>query len=187
MLFRLFYLVAGLVLTLDIVTKQIVYRSMHLGESIPVFGDWFRWTYIHNAGAAFGVFQGNRWFFVGVSALSVLVLVTLANSSRYRRPLTLIALGLILGGAVGNLLDRLWLGVVIDFVNIGVGQHRWPFFNIADSGISVGVVLLAIQMLRDGGSTDGSVNQEDVVASTESASGSEFDTSSADHVPRIER
>lgn len=150
MVFRLFYLVAALVLVLDIATKQVVYRGMELGQSIPVFGDWFRWTYIHNAGAAFGLFEGNRWFFVGVSTLSVLVLVALANSARYRHPLTLLALGLILGGAVGNLLDRLWLGVVIDFVNIGIGEHRWPFFNVADSGISVGVVLLAIQLLREG-------------------------------------
>ena len=170
MVFRLFYLVAGLVLALDIVTKQVVYRSMHLGQSIPVVGDWFQWTYIHNAGAAFGLFQGNRWFFVGVSLLSVLVLVTLASSARYRRPLTLLALGLILGGAVGNLLDRLWLGVVIDFANVGIGEHRWPFFNVADSGISIGVVLLAIQLLRDGGAQPESVGARSAVASQEVAS-----------------
>lgn len=89
MIFRLFYLTASLILVLDIVTKQIVYRSMTLGQSIPVLGDFLKWTYIHNDGAAFGLFQGNRWFFVGVSVLSILVLVTLAHSARYRRPFLL--------------------------------------------------------------------------------------------------
>ncbi|MCA9754517.1 MAG: signal peptidase II [Candidatus Eisenbacteria bacterium] len=162
MIFRLFYLTASLILVLDIVTKQIVYRSMTLGQSIPVLGDFLKWTYIHNDGAAFGLFQGNRWFFVGVSVLSILVLVTLAHSARYRRPFLLFSLGLILGGAVGNLLDRLWLGEVIDFANFGIGNHRFPFFNIADSGISVGVALLAIQMLREGGANQTAENVDDI-------------------------
>ena len=106
MIFRLFYLTASLILVLDIVTKQIVYRSMTLGQSIPVLGDFLKWTYIHNDGAAFGLFQGNRWFFVGVSVLSILVLVTLAHSARYRRPFLLFSLGLILGGAVAHTLGR---------------------------------------------------------------------------------
>ncbi len=147
---RLFFPVAAFVLICDIITKQIVYRNMDLYQSIPVFGDWFHWTYIHNYGAAFGLFEGNRWVFVAVSILSVFVLFGLARSPRYQRPWTLIALGLILGGAIGNLIDRLWLGKVIDFINIGIGDNRWPYFNIADSGISVGVVLLALQMLREG-------------------------------------
>jgi len=149
---RGFYLVAALVLALDIATKQIVYRNLVLGgPPVEVVGDWLRWTYIHNAGAAFGLFQGNRIVFLVVSILSAIVILGLANHREYRRPWTLFALALILGGALGNLLDRIWLGVVIDFIDCGFREHRWPFFNIADSGISVGVVLLAIQLLRGSG------------------------------------
>jgi signal peptidase II len=149
-LFFHLYLVATVVLGLDILTKQIVFRTLRLGgPSIEVVGDLLRWTYIHNPGAAFGLFQANRYFFIAVSLLSSIVIVALAHSGRYRDRGTLLAFGLILGGAIGNLLDRLWLGVVIDFIDVGIGTHRWPFFNIADSGISVGVVLLATRFLRE--------------------------------------
>lgn len=139
------------ILLADIVTKAIVYRTLPLGgPSIEVFGDWLRWTYIHNAGAAFGLFQGNRYFFIVVSLVSAVVILYLAASRRYRDRWTPLALGMILGGALGNLIDRMWLGVVIDFIDVGFGTHRWPFFNIADSGISVGVTLLAIRLLLEG-------------------------------------
>jgi signal peptidase II len=149
-LFTHIYLIGLVVLALDIVTKQIVYRTLPLGgPSIEVLGDVLRWTYIHNPGAAFGLFTANRYFFIGVSLLSTIVILALVHSSRYRDRWILISFGLILGGAIGNLLDRLWLGVVIDFIDVGIGRHRWPFFNIADSGISVGVVLLALRFLRE--------------------------------------
>ena len=155
------YAVALLILGLDILTKQVVFRSLPLGgPSTPVLGELLRWTYIQNPGAAFGLFQGNRYFFIGVSVLSSIVILALAHSRRYRDRWTLLAFGLILGGAIGNLLDRLWLGVVIDFIDVGIGRHRWPFFNIADSGISVGVVLLALRFLREpGGATERSVDE----------------------------
>ena len=143
-----FLLAALVILVSDIVTKAIVYRTLPLGgPSIEVFGDWLRWTYIHNAGAAFGLFQGNRYFFIVVSVVSATVILYLAASRRFGDRWTPIALGMILGGAIGNLIDRVWLGVVIDFIDVGLGSHRWPFFNIADSGISVGVTLLAIRLL----------------------------------------
>lgn len=162
-LFTHIYLVGVVVLALDILTKQIVYRTLPLGgPSIEVLGNFLRWTYIHNPGAAFGLFTANRYFFIGVSLLSTIVILGLVHSSRYRDRWTLLAFGLILGGAVGNLLDRLWLGVVIDFIDVGIGTHRWPFFNIADSGISVGVVLLALRFLREpSGSRAGEASVDD--------------------------
>lgn len=143
-----FYLVALAVLACDIVTKWIVYHHLPLGgPPIEVLGSWVRLTYIQNAGAAFGLFQGNRVFFIGVSALASLVILVLATSGRYRDGWTLVSFGLILGGALGNLIDRIWLGVVIDFIDVGIGRHRWPFFNAADSGISIGVCLLTLRLL----------------------------------------
>lgn len=145
---RSFVVCALVVLVLDIVTKAIVYRTLPLGgPPIEVLGEWLRWTYIHNTGAAFGLFQGNRLVFVAVSVVSSVVIVYLVATGRYRDRWTPVALGLILGGAIGNLIDRLWLGAVIDFIDVGIGPHRWPFFNIADSGITIGVTILIARLL----------------------------------------
>lgn len=136
------------VLVVDQITKAIVYRVMTLhGPSVPLLGDLLRLTYIHNEGAAFGLFGGSRWFFVGVSLLSILVILALAGSGRYRDPHLNTAFGLILGGAGGNLVDRLWLGRVIDFIEMGIAGHYWPVYNVADIGVTVGVILLGIRIL----------------------------------------
>jgi len=148
---RRFLLWALVTLVLDQATKLIVYRTMTLhGPPVPVIGDLLRLVYIHNPGAAFGLFHGSRWFFVGVSLLSSLVLVSLALSGRYRDRWLLASFGMILGGAIGNLVDRLWLGVVIDFIQMGVAGRYWPVYNVADIGVTVGVALLALRLLRDG-------------------------------------
>ena len=147
---RPFLLAALLVLAADIATKLLIHHNLIAGQrSIPILGDWARLTYIHNPGAAFGLFQGSRWFFIAVEALSALIILSLALSTRYRDPAMQVAFGLILGGAAGNLFDRLWLGVVIDFLDVGIGRHRWPVFNVADSGVTIGVVLLALRLLAD--------------------------------------
>lgn len=148
----LFAFLALLVIGVDAASKWAVYHSLPLGgPPLRVIGDFVRLTYIHNAGAAFGLFQGSRWFFVGVSILSIVVILALALGGRYRGTAVQIAFGLILGGAIGNLVDRLWLGVVIDFIQIGVGGWYWPIFNVADIGVTVGVALLALGLFREGG------------------------------------
>jgi signal peptidase II len=153
----IFPLTALGVLLLDQATKLAVYRSMTLGQPIRVLGDNIRLIYIHNAGAAFGMFQGSRWFFLGVSALSILIILSLALGGRYRQLSMQFSFGLILGGALGNFADRLWLGVVIDFIQVGVRSHYWPVFNVADAGVTVGVILLAVRLLtqRSPGSQTG--------------------------------
>ncbi len=139
------------VLLLDQATKIVVRQTLPLhGPARPVLGDLLRLTYIDNGGSAFGLFGGNRWFFVGVSLLSILVILALARSGRYRDPLLITAFGLILGGAVGNLVDRLWLGRVVDFIEMGIAGHYWPVYNVADIGITFGVILLAIRIFFTG-------------------------------------
>jgi len=145
-----FWWTAVFVLALDMATKLVVYNTMELGRPpLRLLGDFVRFTYIQNAGAAFGLFQGNRWFFVAVSSISIVAVIVLARAQRYRRAMTGAAFGLILGGALGNLIDRLWLGQVIDFVDLGFGSHRWPVFNVADIGVTGGVILLALSLLRE--------------------------------------
>ncbi len=134
----LFVVCALAVLALDLASKLAVYRTLDTARG-P--------TYIHNAGSAFGLLQGGRWFFVGVSGLSAIIILLLALSGRYRDRGIQAAFGLILGGALGNLIDRLWLGVVIDFIQVGIRTHYWPVFNVADIGVTAGVGLLALRLL----------------------------------------
>lgn len=150
-----FLFIALCVVILDLASKLVVYHTMTLGQGpIPILGDTLRLTYVHNPGAAFSLFRGSRWFFVTVSSLSIVAVWFLAMGERHRGRLAQIAFGLILGGALGNLIDRLWLGVVIDFIEMGLGRHRWPVYNVADAGVTVGVVLLGISLLREARSPD---------------------------------
>jgi len=142
-----FYLVAALVLVLDQLTKHWIAQSMILGESRDILGSFFRLTYVLNDGAAFGLDLGGRWSFIAVTVLVAGFI--LFYYSRSERTLTARwALALILGGALGNLVDRVRLGQVIDFLHLSVGGFSWPIFNIADIGVSVGVGLLAIHLFR---------------------------------------
>ena len=148
---RLFLFITLGVWAGDLASKLAVYHSMRLGQpSVPVLGDWLRLTYIRNAGSAFSLFSGSRWFFVAVALLSVLLVLAFALSRRTSGPLTRAAFGLILGGALGNLTDRIWLGTVIDFLDMGIGSHRWPVYNVADIGVTLGVALLILRLVFDG-------------------------------------
>ena len=141
---------AAATLILDILTKLVVYNRLpYHGAPIEVIGDLLRWTHIRNAGAAFGLFQGNRYFFIAVSILSALVIVILVLKRSHRSSLVLVGFGMVLGGALGNLSDRIWLGVVIDFIDVGIGDLRWPVFNVADMGVTVGVAVLGLGMIRE--------------------------------------
>jgi signal peptidase II len=146
---RIFFLAALLVLVADIATKRVVATTFYPHEVRQVFGDWVRLTYIHNPGAAFGLFPGSRLALIVVSMAAVAVVTAVAWRKRGR--LDVLPLGLILGGAVGNLIDRVRLGEVVDFVQIGIPpENYWPVFNVADSAVTVGVAWLAFTLLRSG-------------------------------------
>lgn len=146
-------IVVGVVLTLDILTKMWVVRNFALHESVPVLGHFFRFTYTHNPGAAFGLNIGehSRVFFLALSlvALGVLALIYRATPASDR--LRVFALALVGGGAVGNILDRLrYEAGVVDFLDFGFGIHRWPVFNVADMAVSCGAILLLISFYLEG-------------------------------------
>jgi signal peptidase II len=147
----LFLALAVLVVVVDQVTKRLaVQRLERTGvRSVPVpgAGDMLRFTYVENRGAAFGLLQDQTVFFVLVG---LVVIGVIAASYRYlpRSGFRLhLALGLQLGGAVGNLIDRVRQGYVVDFVDFGYRSNWWPVFNVADSAICVGVALLALNLL----------------------------------------
>jgi signal peptidase II len=140
-----FFYSALIVLALDQVTKFLIRAQMDFREVLPVMGEFFRFHYVHNSGAAFGLFShsGSRYYFIAISLISIAVILYLILSGRYEFRGSRIAFGLVLGGAVGNLVDRIWLKEVIDFIDMGFGAHRWPTYNIADVGVTLGVLYLA--------------------------------------------
>ena len=147
--YRILLVVSAIVLVLDQVTKFYIDRSMQLYSSIPVVEHFFNITYLRNKGAAFGIFADSRFrlpFFILVSVIAVVVIVTVIRRLRDDQTLAAVSLSLIFSGALGNLIDRIRLGEVIDFLDAHWYAHHWPAFNIADSAICIGVALLAIDM-----------------------------------------
>jgi len=150
----LFTIAAGVVI-IDQLSKLWVVRSFQLYESRVIIPDFFHLTYLTNTGAAFGFLAGKQntlrqVFFVGVAMAALLAMGYFYRTLKERSLLYTAAIGLICGGAVGNLIDRLRLGSVIDFLDFFVGRYHWPAFNAADSAITVGVVLFLLASLRDG-------------------------------------
>jgi signal peptidase II len=132
---------AGTILVLDQVTKTWLVSFLQPGQSVSVVGDSVRLVHSQNSGGLFGLFRGQALVF-GLASMVVVALIVLyhgrAGGGRYMS----ITLGLLLGGALGNLADRLRLGYVVDFVDAGIGDLRWYTFNVADMGISFSIVLL---------------------------------------------
>jgi len=142
------YIVACLVAFADQLTKYWVRTNFAVGEVRPVAPGFFNMTFIRNDGAAFGVLRGNNLFFIVLSLVAVGVILALGGRYRGSTPAVKAGVGLILGGAVGNLIDRFLHGHVIDFLDLYAGRYHWPAFNIADSSICVGVALLVLFSMR---------------------------------------
>ncbi len=137
-------LLMALVVIVDQLTKQQVTNSFVLFESREVLPDFFNLTYLCNTGAAFGLLAGDhgwwrRTFFVLVAVAALGFISAAFRHFRHKEPIFVYSLGLIGGGALGNLIDRLRFGYVIDFLDFYIGGHHWPAFNVADSAICVGV------------------------------------------------
>jgi len=143
---------APVIIILDQLVKIYVDKTMHLYQSIEVLENFFHITYIRNKGAAFGILSGANEslrvpFFLTVSAIAVVVIIYTIYTYREESPLFPFAMAMILGGAIGNVIDRIRLGEVIDYIDVHWYTHHWPAFNVADSAITAGVVLLIISML----------------------------------------
>ena len=140
-----FLLPAIFVLILDQITKQFFWG---LGKGFPIIDDLLRITLVKNSGAAFGMFQGGRFFLVISSVIASVFILFLSGRMPREDLAKRIFLGMILGGALGNLVDRIYPGQVIDFIDMGIGSHRWPVYNFADAAVTVGGILLIITFSR---------------------------------------
>jgi signal peptidase II len=136
-----FLALAGLIAALDQLTKAWLTSFLAPGQSVEVLGDWVRLVHSQNNGGLFGLLRGQALAFGLVSLIVVGLIVVYHGRSNASRYLS-ITLGLLLGGAVGNLIDRLRLEHVVDFVDAGIGDLRWYTFNVADAGISFAILLL---------------------------------------------
>lgn len=132
------------VFLLDQLSKSFVLRNMSLNESIPVFPPFFSITLVTNTGVAFGLFKGRSDLFVFVGLVILFWIYQLTRRHEVKNRWVQVGLGLISGGALGNLLDRLWHGYVVDFLDFRI----WPVFNVADTCIFVGTLLFLIVSLK---------------------------------------
>ncbi|WP_027340315.1 signal peptidase II [Halonatronum saccharophilum] len=132
-----------LTLVLDQLTKYLILTNFVLHQSMPIIENIFHLTYVRNEGAAFGILQGQRTFFILVTMLVIGLLIYFYRQLPLNSFWNRLALGLALGGAIGNLIDRIRLGYVIDFFDFRV----WPVFNIADSAIVIAVIIYSYWIL----------------------------------------
>jgi signal peptidase II len=156
LLLRIGYVLLSLaILALDQVTKEIVSSRMTLYSSIPVVPGFFHLTLVTNRGALFGLFHdlADPWrgaLFTVIPLAAIVLVLVFQYRTTLHDPLTQSGLALILGGAAGNLSDRIRLGYVVDFLDVFVGDRHWPAFNVADASICCGVGLLVLELVRRG-------------------------------------
>ena len=150
--YRILAIISAVIIALDQATKLYLDANFRLHESMPVIRGFFNLTYVRNQGAAFGILADNAVripFFITVSIVAMLGILWYINRIRNDQKLAVFSLSLVFAGAFGNLIDRVRLGEVIDFLDVFWQRYHWPAFNVADSAITVGVTLLLIDMWRE--------------------------------------
>jgi signal peptidase II len=138
---------AAIVVVADQLTKAWIKASLAPGASTPVIGDLLRLVHGQNSGALFGLFRDNAVLF-GLVSIAVIALIVVYHGRSGRSLYLSVTLGFLLGGALGNMIDRLTIGYVVDFVDAGIGDVRFYTFNVADSAISLAVLLLILVAIR---------------------------------------
>jgi signal peptidase II len=120
--------------------------NLAYGERVPVIGDTVQLWHLRNTGAAFSILPGAVWLFIPITVIALGMVVYFHRQFRQRGPWIHVILGAILAGSLGNLTDRVRWGYVVDFVSVGIGDLRWPAFNVADPAVVGGIILLVIYL-----------------------------------------
>ena len=142
-----YYIIALVIIAVDQLTKKLVVDNMEIGESIEVINNFLYITSHRNPGAAWGILAGQMWFFYLVTVVVIVGLVIYIQKMAKQHVMLGVSLALMLGGAIGNFIDRVRHQEVVDFVHTYIFGYNFPIFNVADSALTVGVVLLIIFML----------------------------------------
>jgi signal peptidase II len=145
-----YYIIAAIIIVIDQISKWLIVKNMELGENITIIENFLYITSHRNRGAAWGILQGQMWFFYIITAVVIIGMIYYIQKYTKENKVMGIALGLMLGGAIGNFIDRLFRKEVVDFINTYIFSYDFPIFNVADSALCVGVALLFIQMLLEG-------------------------------------
>ncbi len=141
-----YFLLAFSLVFIDQFTKHYADSLLYLGQSVPVIPEYFHITLVQNPGAIFGILAHNRWFFVIVTIIGLIVLFFLMKDICREKIYTKLGLTLIISGAIGNLIDRLRFGYVIDFIDF----RYWPVFNIADTALCIGAAFFLYELITSG-------------------------------------
>jgi signal peptidase II len=147
----LYFAVAAIVVILDQVSKRIIWEVYGQTGGTDLIDGVLRISLSKNTGAILGILSGSRVLLISVTILSVIVLVLFAHRMRFAPVPKRVYIGLIFGGAFGNLIDRIATGEVLDFIDMGIGAYRWPTYNVADIAVTVGAILLIYGFIRHPG------------------------------------
>ncbi|KAA0770338.1 lipoprotein signal peptidase [Bacillus sp. BB51/4] len=149
----IYYVIALFVIAIDQISKWLIVKNMELGTSIPIIDNVLYITSHRNRGAAWGILENKMWFFYIITVVFVVFIVIYMQKYAKTDKLLGISLGLILGGAIGNFIDRVFRQEVVDFIHVYIFSYNYPVFNIADSALCIGVVLIIVQTLLEGKKT----------------------------------
>ena len=141
------YIISLIIFILDQITKSLISTYLKLNQSIEIIKDFFYIRYINNKGASWGILENNRILLIGLSIIAIIIIIRYSYSFK-KTKLNTYGFGILLGGILGNLSDRLIFGYVKDFLDFIIFRYDFPVFNIADISIVIGVILLIISILR---------------------------------------
>ncbi|QHJ70897.1 MULTISPECIES: signal peptidase II [Planococcaceae] len=147
----IYYAIAAVIIAADQFTKWLVLQNMEIGERIPVIEPYLGWLSHRNRGAAWGMLEGQMWLFAIITIAVIVGILYYFHKHAKGQPLFQLSLMVILGGAIGNFIDRMLRGEVVDFVDvlIPVINYDFPIFNIADAALTIGVILMIIFVIYD--------------------------------------
>lgn len=141
-------IISIILLCIDQISKLLVVNLLTKTDSITIIKNFFYLTYINNDGAAFSILVGKRIFLILIAVLVIVMLISYIKKNNIQNKLELVSISLIIGGSLGNLMDRVVRGYVIDFLDFKIFNYNFPIFNLADTFIVIGVILLLLKEIR---------------------------------------
>lgn len=156
-----YYLISIFIILMDQITKWLIVKNMDPGDSFKVIDNLFYITSHRNKGAAWGILEGQMWLFYIITVLVAAAIIYYMEKHAKGKPLFQISLAIILGGAIGNFIDRLFRKEVVDFLDTYIFTYDFPIFNIADAALTIGVILMFIQMIKEEKKEKEKLNEQD--------------------------
>lgn len=145
----IYYLIALAIIAIDQISKWLIVAKMEIGESFSIIENVLYITSHRNRGAAWGILEGQMWFFYIVTIIVTVVLIYYLQTWAKGKLMLSLGISFMLAGAIGNFIDRLFRGEVVDFIDVYIFTYNYPIFNIADSSLVIGVIIMAIQMIKE--------------------------------------